>query len=141
MHSRSRRPYDDHSASLEPGWDTYGPPTPGWQNTVWIHDVEPDDDGMVHAALVNRSFGDGIGLGFTYPKSQLPFLNQWKFLGVGNYVTGIEPANCTVLGRAVNRADGTLQILEPGETTEFDIELSVLAGADAIGAFLANIGE
>ena len=60
---------------------------------------------------------------------------------MGNYVTGIEPANCTVLGRAVNRADGTLQILEPGETTVFDIEVSVLAGADAIGAFLANIGE
>ena len=42
VRSRSRRPYDDHSASLEPGWSTYGPPTPGWQNTVWIHDVEPD---------------------------------------------------------------------------------------------------
>ena len=55
VRSRSRRPYDDHSASLEPGWSTYGPPTPGWQNTVWIHDVEPDSDGLVHAALVNRS--------------------------------------------------------------------------------------
>jgi hypothetical protein len=141
VRSRSRRPYDDHSASLESDWNTYGPPTPGWQNTVWIHDVESNDEGLVHAALVNRSLGDGIGLGFTYPKAQLPFLNQWKFLGVGNYVTGIEPANCTVLGRAVNQADGTLQVLEPGETTEFDLELSVLAGSDAIGAFLANIGE
>ncbi len=141
VRSRSRRPYDDHAAALESGWDTYGPPDREWQQAVWIHDVEPDFDGRVRAALVNRSFGDGVGLGVTYRKEQLPYLNQWKMTGAGAYVTGIEPGNCTVLGRETNRADGTLQVLEPGETAEFDVEITMLYGSGAIDAFIANIDD
>ena len=55
-------------------------------------------------------------------------------------MTGIEPGNCTVLGRSRNRADGNLQALEPGETAAFDVSIDVLDGADAIDAFLARVG-
>ncbi len=140
VRSRSRRPYDEHSASLEAEWATYGPPTPGWRQAVWMHDAAPDAEGRVHAALVNRRFRGGIGLGLTYRKDQLPHLNQWKMTSAGEYVTGIEPGNCTVLGRETNRADGTLQVLDPGETAEFDLDLSVLDGAEAIDQFLARVG-
>ena len=140
VRSQSRRPYDDHAASLEADWQTYGPPTPGWQQAVWIHDVEPGPDGRVRVALINRAFGEGIGLGIGYRKDQLPYLNQWKMTGVGEYVTGIEPANCTVLGREQNRADDTMHTLQPGETVEFEVELSVLEGSEAIDQFIAPIG-
>ncbi len=55
-------------------------------------------------------------------------------------MTGIEPGNATVLGRARNRADGTLHSLEPGETKSFDVRLQVLDGPDAIDGFLARVG-
>ena len=103
--------------------------------------MEADADGTVRAAVVNRAFGDGLGLAFTWNKRQLPYLNQWKHTALGEYVTGIEPGNATVLGRVQNRADGTLQSLEPGETATFDLAIAVLDGAAAIDAFVARIGE
>ena len=35
--------------------------------------------------------------------------------GGGVYALGIEPANCSVLGRAHDRAEGRLPFLQPGE--------------------------
>jgi hypothetical protein len=140
VRSRSRRPYDEHSAAGEPQWNIYPGPTKDWVQQVWIHDVADDADGTVRAALVNRTFGDGIGLAFTWNKRQLPYLNQWKHTALGEYVTGIEPGNATVLGRVRNRMDGTLQTLEPGETATFELSIAVLDGASAIDAFVEQMG-
>ena len=59
--------------------------------------------------------------------SQLPRLVQWKMPGAGEHVLGIEPANCYVEGRAVERQRGTLVYLEPGESKNYALELEVFA--------------
>jgi hypothetical protein len=46
--------------------------------------------------------------------------------GAGVHVLGIEPANCYVEGRADERARGTLVMLEPGETREYELAFEVL---------------
>src|SRR5205814_1513605 len=46
--------------------------------------------------------------------SNLPRLWQWIHPDYG--VLGIEPANCSVLGRAHDRAEGRLPMLAPGES-------------------------
>ena len=46
-------------------------------------------------------------------ESSLPRLWQWIDPALG--VLGIEPANCSVLGRAHDRAEGRLPVLGPGE--------------------------
>lgn len=139
--SRSRRPTDDNAAAHESEWSVYREPVEDWVHQVYIHDLEAADDGRVEVALVNRGFRDGIGLGLSYDKRQLPFLNQWKNTTAGEYVAGVEPGNTTVLGRVQNRADRALQTLKPGETASFDLTVSVLASADAINQFLGRIGE
>ena len=45
--------------------------------------------------------------------SSLPRLWQWVHPSYG--VLGIEPSNCSVLGRAHDRAEGRLPFIEPGE--------------------------
>jgi hypothetical protein len=45
--------------------------------------------------------------------------------GAGVHVLGIEPANCLVEGRAVERERGTLVILEPGEQRTYELQLSI----------------
>jgi hypothetical protein len=50
---------------------------------------------------------------------------EWKMMGNGAYVVGLEPANAFTLGRAGERAAGRLQMLEPGECRSFRVELSV----------------
>jgi hypothetical protein len=57
-------------------------------------------------------------------RSSLPRLWQWIHPDYG--VLGIEPANCSVLGRAHDRAEGRLPVLQPGEervtTLAIDVE-------------------
>jgi hypothetical protein len=57
--------------------------------------------------------GSGIELEV---RSSLPRLWQWLDPSLG--ALGIEPANCSVLGRAHDRTEGRLPFLSPGETRE-----------------------
>ena len=48
-------------------------------------------------------------------RSSLPRLWQWVDPASGTYALGIEPANCSVLGRAHDIATGGMPFLDPGE--------------------------
>lgn len=103
------------------------PPTPGFQEQVHQHDVMPGPDGYTTAALVNRSFRDtGIGLMVRYRPQELPYFWQWRMVGQGTYVMGLEPANCHVMGRGEERRQGRLPFLEAGEMRTQRIQLRVL---------------
>ena len=56
-------------------------------------------------------------------RSSLPRLWQWIEPSYG--VLGIEPANCSVLGRAHDRAEGRLPTLAPGESRTTTLEIAV----------------
>ncbi|MEA3346163.1 MAG: DUF4432 family protein, partial [Chloroflexota bacterium] len=70
-----------------------------------------------------------------YRKAELPHFTEWKQMGDGDYVVGMEPANCLVEGRDVDRAAGRLQFLEPGEGREVHLEIGVLTSAGEMEAF------
>jgi hypothetical protein len=55
--------------------------------------------------------------------SDLPRLWQWIEPDYG--VLGIEPANCSVLGRAHDRAAGRLPVLDPGESRTTTLRIGV----------------
>lgn len=114
----------------------FEPPTPGFKERVYYHDMIPDVDGYIHAALVNKNFNDGQGFGFyiKYCKSQLPRFIEWKMNGEGTYVVGMEPANCLVEGRSKERERGTLQFLKPGEKREYKLEIGVLTSIEDMEA-------
>ena len=111
------------------------PPTAGFAERVYLHEMKADQEGLVHAALVNRELDDGLGVYIKYRLSELPNFNEWKMCGCGDYVVGMEPANCGVTGRDQERAKGTLQFLEPGEKREYHLEIGVLAGSSEIEEF------
>jgi Domain of unknown function (DUF4432) len=102
----------------------YGPPQANWQATVLVHRPVADADGWAQTAFVNRRLG--IGLYIKQRPDQLPWLWQWKQLGQGTYVAGVEPANCYGRGRADDRQRGTLRFLEPGERQVYALEIGVL---------------
>lgn len=96
------QPRDEDAAPHD--WST-APPQPVPQpERVWEH------VGATHAVVVN----DQLGLRLTI-ESDLPRLWQWVDPAPGVYALGIEPANCSVLGRAHGRAEGRLPFLQPGE--------------------------
>lgn len=121
-------------ADAADGADTYNvmhDPTAGYREKVYFHTMTPGADGKVTAALVNPILDGGMALTVTYRPDELPCFTQWKMLGVGAYVVGMEPGNAHVLGRDQERAAGRLQFLEPGERREYHIEIAVLTGEDA----------
>ena len=70
---------------------------------VWEH------IGATRAAVTNDRLGIRVAI-----ESDLPRLWQWIDPNPGVYVLGLEPANCSVLGRAHDRAEGRLPHLSPG---------------------------
>jgi hypothetical protein len=106
------------------GFSELHDPRPDASSQVYYHDTASDPDGIVTAALINERLP--LGLYVRYRKDQLKNLVQWKMLGQGDYVLGIEPANCHVEGRAAERARGTLEFIAPGEKRQFYLELGVL---------------
>ncbi len=110
-------------------------PTPGSREKVYSRDVPADETGFAHVGVVNRALRPPLGVAVSFRKRELPRLIQWKMMGRGTYVCGIEPANCLVEGRAKERERGTLEFLQPGEAREFELSVSVLDSEEAIGAF------
>jgi hypothetical protein len=105
-------------------------PKAGYREQVFYHDLEPDAAGLVKVSLVNPDFNEGRMLGVTlrYAKDQYPILVQWKMMGEGYYVVGLEPANCHVGGRCQERARGSLVTLAPQETRHYRLEIGFTAG-------------
>ena len=93
---------------------------------VFFHDMETDSEGMVRVSLLNRNLG--ISAYLRYGKRELPCFTQWKQLGEGEYVLGLEPGNCHPVSQAKLREDGKLEMLNPGEKRRFRIEFGVLEG-------------
>lgn len=106
-------------------WSEFQPPTPNYQEQVFHHVPRADTNGRVQVELENRSLG--LGLRWTYDRSALPHLFEWKMMGEGAYVLGVEPANSSGIGgRADARARGDLPVLAPGESRTYIIELAVV---------------
>jgi hypothetical protein len=92
---------DDDAAPHD--WSLAPEPTPTPER-VWEH-VRATD-----AAVISERLGLRVAV-----ESDLPRLWQWVDPAPGVYALGLEPANCSVLGRAHDRAEGRLPFLEPGE--------------------------
>jgi hypothetical protein len=134
--SRAVTPRDAVAAPGLAGHARYEAPIAGYAEQCFYHDMAPDAEGYVTVLLANRTFDGGRGLGayVRYRQDTLPCFTQWKMVGQGEYVTGLEPANCQVEGRDKDRARGILQFLEPGETRSYELEIGVLDGNAAIDA-------
>jgi hypothetical protein len=119
---------EPRDADARPGLQTYTrfqEPTPGYREQVFYHTLQPDSQGMAEVRLVNPAFnrGQGLGLALRYLVAQYPILVEWKQMGEGAYVVGLEPANCHVEGRVAERQRGTLVTLAPGEGRDYRLEV------------------
>lgn len=104
-------------------WNRCQPPTAGYAEQCFFHDVAPDADGMARMAL--RNPGSGLAMEVAYRKAGLPYFTQWKMMGEQEYVMGLEPANCHPDGQSAERKNGTLAILAPGQTATFKVVVSL----------------
>jgi len=112
-------PRDDHRGSGE---------------SVCYVDPKADRAGIVRVGVANRR--RGLGLRISFRKKQFPRFVFWQHWGPqGQFVLGIEPANCGVEGRHLDRQRGWMDQLEPGESRSYEARIEVLDGPEALRTF------
>lgn len=133
VNSSERVGVDPRAAAEPEGWNRFGPPDSSFQERVYRHEftanaksLETENVEAPHAGeatLLNPELGLGVTVRFD--RRTLPHLFEWKMLGVGAYVVGLEPANCeTMSGRADARRMSTLPFLAPGESVTHRLEFA-----------------
>jgi Domain of unknown function (DUF4432) len=120
------QPRDDVAAAALPEWDVAPEPRPGAAERVFEHVVEPGADGWSSVRVVNEPLGAELEV--AWDASTLPRLHQWVHPARGVYVLGIEPANCSVLGRAADRAAGRLPMMAAGAERATRLQIRVRRG-------------
>ena len=141
--SRYVAPRDAEAEDGKENWRRFDGPTHGYREKVYYHDMLPDDEGMVTAAVVNDRIGSegGFGVYVKYRRDTLPRFIQWKQMGEQDYTVGLEPATCTVQGRQFDEELGVLQRLAPGETRSFHIEFGAVTTSEELEALRADCGR
>ncbi len=120
---RHTTPRNDIAAAGLADWARCQPPTAGYVEQCFYHDIEPEADGLARMTLANPDCG--LALEVAFRKAELPCFTQWKMMGQQEYVMGLEPANCHPDGQAATKSKGTLKILQPDETSEHYLKISV----------------
>ena len=116
-------PKDEISAKDIADWAKFTAPIHGYAEELFYHEIPADSDGFARMSIVNKAAGMKVTM--AYDPTTLPVLNQWKQMGEGEYVTGLEPGNCYPIGQKANAEKGMLRMIEPGETVNFALQIEV----------------
>lgn len=109
------------------GFNEFSGPVHEYSERVFYHDLIAKDDGEIIVGLYNPGLcGTGMSVALKFNAKQLPYFIEWKQMGEGDYVVGLEPATWYPEGRNKARERGELIYIEPGEIKKYQIELQVL---------------
>jgi hypothetical protein len=136
LHARGTTPRDPVASEGLGSARVFSAPVKGFHEQVFSHDLVPAADGFATALVHNPALHRALAVRFR--QRELPRFIEWKMMGEGEYVVGLEPANCGVKGRAEERRAGTLQFLLPGERKELHLLVTVLDGEGNIAEFVAR---
>lgn len=114
-------PRDDSAASGINEFKKFIKPQAGFREQVFDHFMKANSDGEAIATLQNVKLG--IALTIKFIIAQLPYLVQWKMMGQGEYVLGLEPSNIPGKNRKVLKEEKILPWLKPGESATNNIEI------------------
>ncbi len=127
-------PRDAQSEAGLDCWATMPRPTADFAEQVMYHDLPTDADGFSAVKIVNPEFFKAAkSLQVSFRKAELPYLVQWRQAGIGDYVMGLEPANCYPVGQEDFAKTGLLRKIEPGQIIETCLRLKVADDAPEKG--------
>lgn len=96
-------------------------PTHDYAEQVFYHDMPGKE---VQAILYNKDIQ--LGAYVAFDREQFSHFGEWKMMGEGDYVVGLEPCNAVPEGRNVVRERGDLEYIEPGEKKVFELTIGVM---------------
>jgi galactose mutarotase-like enzyme len=98
-------------------------PQANCQEQVYFHAMKAENKDLAKVCLQNRKLG--ISLTIKFNADQLPYLTEWKMMGMGDYVLGLEPCNVPAKNRVELKEDNILPYLKAGETVINNIEVEL----------------
>lgn len=96
---------------------TFEKPVPGEEERVFFQKMARD----FSASLFNPSLG--VRMDMTWSGETLPILSEWRSMASGDYVLGLEPTDCYIMGRAAERKNGTLPVLRAFESVTHTVKI------------------
>ncbi|RSX54057.1 hypothetical protein D2E25_0363 [Bifidobacterium goeldii] len=134
--SRKATPRDETTAADETPWNEIGEPVKNKPESVYLHDLAADESGRSFAGVVNR--GLGLGVVIEFDAADFPYFMEWKSMGSGDYVVGLEPSNSSVHGRGWHERRGDLHTIAPQATERKVVTFTVIEGEDVIDQLIAR---
>lgn len=92
-------------------------PVPGEEERVFFQKMKRE----FWARLENPALG--VNMTISWSGGTLPILSQWRSMASGDYVLGLEPTNCYIMGRQKERENGTLPALKAWESVANKIKI------------------
>lgn len=114
-------------------------PSPIYPEQVFFHTLKHNAKNETTIGLINKKLDIGVAL--NYNIKEFPYTTQWKEFAYGDYVLGIEPSTCKMLGREKLNETNSLNYLEPGESKSFSIKVDLLNGEKEINNLISMITE
>ncbi|MBE7036053.1 MAG: DUF4432 family protein [Ruminococcaceae bacterium] len=111
-------PKDDHAAKDLDICHTFTAPQKDFAEQLYFYSSVPSS----WARLTNENLG--LFAEVSYCGDNLPYMVEWKQIGEGVYVVGLEPGTNPPEGRVNARENGRLQMLSPGETKDFSVKIT-----------------
>ena len=93
-------------------------PVPGEEERVFFQKMKNN----FSAKLVNPEAG--VSMTISWSGDTLPILSQWRSMSSGDYVLGLEPTNCYIMGRHDERENGTLPVLKAWESVTHTVTIT-----------------
>lgn len=129
---KSVSPFNDYAKKGLDSWNVYGAPTKDFDEMVFNLTPKADSNGKTLAAVINSKGDKGASIEFD--THQLPLLTMWKNTDTlkQGYVTGIEPGTNYAYPVTIEKEQGRVKQLQPGQSTTFTLTYTLLKDASAV---------
>lgn len=117
-------PREENAARYLDTWRQIEAPQYPYPERCYFHKLKRDARGNCRYLLFNRK--RNIGAQVEYNGDDLPFFCEWKMLGKGEYVMGLEPMNVFLDGPKVGEEGCAAPVLEHGESKTYHIKISFI---------------
>lgn len=138
---KSVSPFNDYAKKGLNEWNVYGAPTKDFDEMVFNLVPKADSNGKTLAAVVDSKGEKGASIAFDI--HQLPLLTMWKNTDTlkQGYVTGIEPGTNYAYPVTVEKEQGRVKQLQPGQSTTFELTYTLLKDAGAVSKTEQRISQ
>ena len=117
-------PREENAAKYADTWKQVEGPAYPYPERCYFHKIAKDENGQSQYTIFNEK--RGIGVNIQYDGNDLPFFCEWKMLGKGEYVMGLEPMNVFLDGPKVGQEGCAAPILGAGESKTYKVRLNFI---------------